>query len=68
MPRKTPEEDIKRFESFLDGMEDIEYQYFLDYEASAKQKELAAKLREVEGPSFDIRTDVLKDALRQFLH
>lgn len=46
MPSKTPEADFKRFEKFLDGMEDIEYEYWIKYEASEKQKKLASEMRE----------------------
>ena len=44
--KKTPEEDFKRFESFIDGMEDIEYEYWIENEATAKQKKFALELRE----------------------
>ena len=44
--KKTPEEDFKRFEKFIDGMEDIEFDYWLKFEATSKQKKLASELRE----------------------
>lgn len=43
---KTPEEDFKRFEKFIDGLEDIEYEYWIRYEAKGKQKQLALEIRE----------------------
>lgn len=46
MPSKTPEADFKRFEKFLDGMEDIEYEYWYREEATQKQRDLADGLRE----------------------
>lgn len=46
MPNKTPEADFKRFEHFIDGMEDIEFEYWYRNEASAKQKELVDGMRE----------------------
>lgn len=46
MPSKTPEADFKRYEKFIDGMEDIEYEYWIKYEATEKQKKLALELRE----------------------
>lgn len=46
MPNKTPEEDFKRFEKFIDGLEDIEYEYWIRYEAKGKQKQLALEMRE----------------------
>ena len=46
MPSKTPEQDFKRFEKFIDGMEDIEFDYWYKFEATKKQRELAEQLRE----------------------
>jgi hypothetical protein len=46
MPSKTPEGDFKRFESFIDGMEDIEYEYWYRNEATVKQRQLADGIRE----------------------
>jgi len=44
--KKTPEADFKRFESFIDGMEDIEYEYWIANEATDKQRKFALELRE----------------------
>jgi hypothetical protein len=44
--KKTPEADFKRFESFIDGMEDIEYEYWIANEATEKQRKFALELRE----------------------
>ena len=46
MPSKTPEADFKRFEKFLDGMEDIEYEYWYRNEATVRQRDLADGIRE----------------------
>lgn len=46
MPNQTPKEDFDRFEKFIDGMEDIEFDYWIRYEATKKQKALARELRE----------------------
>lgn len=46
MVSKTPEADFKRFEKFIDAMEDVEFEYWYNYEASAKQKQLASQMRE----------------------
>lgn len=46
MPSKTPEADFKRYEKFIEGMEDIEYEYWIKYEATEKQKKIALELRE----------------------
>ena len=46
MPSKTPKEDFDRFEKFIDGMEDIEYEFWLANEATSKQRALAETLRE----------------------
>lgn len=43
---KTPHQDIERFEKFIDGMENIEYEYWYNYEATKKQRELADDMRE----------------------
>jgi hypothetical protein len=43
---KTPSEDFTRFEKWIDGMEDTEYDYWYENEASARQKDLADKIRE----------------------
>jgi len=43
---KTPKADIERFEKFIDGMENIEYEYWYNYEATQRQKELANDMRE----------------------
>jgi hypothetical protein len=43
---KTPESDFYRFEKFLEAMEDIEFQYWYNHEASDKQKKLANQIRE----------------------
>ena len=44
--KKTPEEDFKRFEKFIDAMENIEFEYWYRYEATNKQKSLAEEIRE----------------------
>jgi hypothetical protein len=44
---KTPHEDFKRFEKFIDAMEDIEFEYWYYYEATGKQQRLADEMREV---------------------
>lgn len=46
MPSKTPEADFKRFESFIDGMEDIEFEYWYKNEATDAQKRLVEQMRE----------------------
>jgi len=48
---KTPEEDFKRFEDWIDGMEDKEFEYMMDTPEedggfSDKQKKLASEIRE----------------------
>ena len=43
---KTPAEDFTRFEHFIDGMSDTEFDMWYDYEASNKQKDLADTIRE----------------------
>lgn len=53
MSNKTPEADFNRFEKFIDGMENIEYEYWYNFEATSKQKELADKLREVYPDEYD---------------
>jgi hypothetical protein len=58
MPSRTPEADFKRFEKFIDGMEDIEYEYWIKYEATTKQKELALEMRE-EVTEEDLRNEGL---------
>jgi hypothetical protein len=58
MPSKTPEDDFKRFEKFIDGMEDIEYEYWIKYEATTKQKKLALEMRE-EVTEEDLRNEGL---------
>lgn len=40
----TPKEDFVRFEKFLDGLSDIEYQYWYETEATDKQKAIADQL------------------------
>jgi len=44
----TPSEDFTRFNKWIEGMEDTEYDYWYENEASAKQKDLADKIRESE--------------------
>jgi hypothetical protein len=67
MSHKTPEEDIKRYEDFIDGMEDIEYDYWIANEATPKQKKLASELREeVDEEEVDELIDTHKDALKRF--
>jgi hypothetical protein len=44
--RKTPKEDFKRFESFIDAMEDVEFEIWYNEEATTAQRELADKIRE----------------------
>lgn len=43
---KTPKEDFDRFEKFIDGMENIEYEYWYNFEATKKQRKLADEIRE----------------------
>jgi hypothetical protein len=67
LSHKTPQEDFKRFEDFIDGMEDIEYDYWIAHEATPKQKKLASELR--EEASEDEVEDLIethKDALKRF--
>lgn len=44
--KKTPEEDFKRFEKFIDAMDNIEFEYWYAHEATLRQKKLASELRE----------------------
>jgi hypothetical protein len=65
--KKTPEEDFKRFESFVEGMEDIEYEYWIANEATDKQKRLALELREeLDEDEADELISMHRDALRRF--
>lgn len=59
MANETPEEDFKRFESFIEGMENIEYEYWYENEATVKQRELAKELREVAKEDDDDVRSVL---------
>ena len=64
---KTPEEDFKRFEAFLDAMQDIEYNYWLAHEATTKQRNLAMGLREeLDEDEQDDLIEKHRDALRAF--
>lgn len=52
----TDEDDIDRFEDFLDDMGDDEYERFYEIEATDKQKSLINRLREViPEPDIDIQ-------------
>lgn len=42
----TPDDDLKRFEDFIDGMTDMEYDIWYESDASSKQKEFADSVRE----------------------
>lgn len=64
MPNKTPEDDFRRFEKFIDAMEDMEYEYWYNFEATNKQKDLADGIR--EEVSEDEVYYTRRDALRQF--
>lgn len=46
MSSKTPKEDFDRFEKFIDDMENIEYEYWYNFEATKKQRKLAEEIRE----------------------
>ena len=60
-------DDAKRFEKFLDAMEDTEFDYWYDNEASGKQKDLADQLRESASPDdANDYVNVHRDALRSF--
>lgn len=43
---KTPAEDFTRFEHWIDGMSDTEYDIWYNDEATNKQKDLADTIRE----------------------
>lgn len=67
MPKKTPEEDIKRFESFIDEMSDTEYDYWYKQEATGRQKTLADQVREeIEEDVTNSYMNIHRDSLRQF--
>lgn len=46
MSSSTPQEDFNRFEKFIDGMEDIEYESWYNNEATEAQRRLADTVRE----------------------
>lgn len=46
MVAKTPKADFDRFEKFIDGMEDVEFEYWYANEATTRQKSLANEMRE----------------------
>lgn len=46
MVSKTPKADFDRFEKFIDGMEDVEFEYWYANEATTRQKSLANEMRE----------------------
>lgn len=65
--KKTPEEDIKRFESFIDEMSDTEYDYWYKQEATSRQKTLADQVREeIDDDITDSYMNIHRDSLRQF--
>lgn len=67
MPSKTPEADFKRFESFIEGMEDIEYEAWYRDEATTAQRNLADGLREeVDEDEANALIEEHRDSLRQF--
>jgi len=67
MANKTPAEDFQRFEKFIDAMEDMEYEYWYDNEATKRQKDLADGIREeISEDEADDLINVHRDALRRF--
>jgi len=62
---KTPAEDFTRFEHWIDGMSDTEYDIWYNDEATNKQKDLADTIRE-EADEDDIPTP-RQSRLREFL-
>jgi hypothetical protein len=64
---KTPEEDFKRFEAFIEGMEDIEYEMWYRDTATTAQRNLADGLREeIDEEDADDLINTHRDALRRF--
>jgi hypothetical protein len=65
--KKTPEEDFKRFEDFIDGMEDIEFGYWFANEASPRQRQLVSEMRErIDEDDADKLIEEHRDSLRNF--
>jgi len=65
---KTPAEDFTRFEHFIDGMSDTEFDMWYDYEASNKQKDLADTIREeVEEEEAQEHLTPKQSRFREFL-
>lgn len=55
----TPDDDLKRFEDFIDGMTDMEYDIWYESDASSKQKEFADGVRE------EIQDDETPDEIKK---
>ena len=70
--KKTPEQDFKRFENWVEGMEDKEFEVMMELDQkeggfSPRQKELASQLREeVDEEEVEELITEHRDALRRF--
>lgn len=66
--KKTPDEDFRRFEKFIDDMSDMEYDAWLqDPRTSNLQKDLADEIREeLDEDEARAIIESRRDALRRF--